>query len=134
MSTPNTAYLLKSEPEAYSFEDLARDGETVWDGVTNPTALKHLREMQPGDKLVIYHTGGERRAVGTATVAAIGDAEAKDPKVRIRAGRAISNPRNLSEIKAASVFSNSPLVRQGRLSVVPLNKQQYDWLVGTSEK
>lgn len=131
MSTPNTAYLLKTEPEAYSFEDLARDGETVWDGVTNPAALKHLREMKPGDKLVIYHTGGERRAVGTGAVVEIGDAEAKDPKVRIRAGRAIAKPRNLSEIKAASVFSDSPLVRQGRLSVVPLNKQQYEWLVGT---
>lgn len=134
MSTLNTAYLLKTEPEAYSFEDLARDGETVWDGVANPAALKHLREMKPGDKLVIYHTGGERRAVGTGTVAAIGDAEAKDPKVRIRAGRAIANPKDLSEIKAATVFKDSPLVRQGRLSVVPLNKEQYEWLAGTSGK
>jgi predicted RNA-binding protein with PUA-like domain len=130
MSTPNTAFLLKTEPEAYSFEDLARDDETVWDGVTNPVALKHLREMKPGDKLVIYHTGGERRAVGTAIVVSIGDAEGKDPKVRIRAGRPIANPKNLGEIKAASVFSTSPLVKQGRLSVVPLNKEQYEWLVG----
>jgi predicted RNA-binding protein with PUA-like domain len=128
----NSAYLLKTEPEAYSFEDLQRDGETVWDGVTNPAALKNLREMKPGDKLVIYHTGGERRAVGTGTVIGPSDAEGKDPKVRIRAGRPIANPKNLNEIKAASVFSGSPLVKQGRLSVVPLTRQQYDWLVGTA--
>jgi predicted RNA-binding protein with PUA-like domain len=132
MSILNNAYLLKTEPEAYSFEDLQRDGETVWDGITNPVALKHLREMKAGDKLVIYHTGGERRAVGTGTVIGPGDAEGKDPKVRIRAGRPIAKPKSLNEIKAASVFSSSPLVKQGRLSVVPLSKQQYDWLVGAS--
>jgi predicted RNA-binding protein with PUA-like domain len=132
MSTHAAAYLLKTEPDSYSFEDLERDGETVWDGITNPVALRHLREMKPGDRLVIYHTGGERRAVGTGTVIALGDGEAKDPKVRIRTGRAIANPRNLTEMKAASVFKESPLVKQGRLSVVPLNKEQYDWLVGES--
>jgi predicted RNA-binding protein with PUA-like domain len=132
MSTLNSAFLLKTEPEAYSFEDLERDGETVWDGITNPVALKHLREMKAGDKLVIYHTGGERKAVGTGTVVGLGEAEGKDPKVRIRAGHPITNPKSLNEIKAASVFSGSPLVKQGRLSVVPLSKQQYEWLVGAS--
>ena len=70
-------YLLKSEPSAYSFEDLQRDKETVWDGVSNPVALKNLREMKAGDKLVVYHTGNERRAVGTAAVRSV---EVSDPE------------------------------------------------------
>jgi predicted RNA-binding protein with PUA-like domain len=88
--------------------------------------------MKAGDKLVIYHTGTERRAVGTASVASVGDAEAKDPKVKIWVGHEISHPRNLAEIKAANVFKDSPLVKQGRLSVVPLTTEQYDWLVASS--
>jgi predicted RNA-binding protein with PUA-like domain len=132
MSNLHAAYLLKTEPDSYSFHDLERDGETVWDGISNPAALKHLRGMKPGDKLLIYHTGGERRAVGTASVVSAGDPDAKDPKVRIRAGHAIANPKNLAEIKAATVFKESPLVKQGRLSVVPLNKEQYDWLLAAS--
>lgn len=129
MSNPKAAYLLKTEPDQYSFEDLQRDGETVWDGVTNPVALKNLREMKPGDALVIYHTGTERRAVGTATVVGPEDASAKDPKVKIRAGKPIGHPKSLAEIKAASVFKESPLVRQGRLSVVPLQPEQHEWLL-----
>jgi predicted RNA-binding protein with PUA-like domain len=132
MSSVHHAYLLKTEPDQYSFQDLQREGETVWDGISNPAALKHLREMKSGDKIVIYHTGTERRAVGTAGVVSLGDSGEKDPKVRIRAGHAIANPKNLAEIKAATVFSESPLVKQGRLSVVPLNKAQYEWLVGSS--
>jgi predicted RNA-binding protein with PUA-like domain len=130
MASPRNAYLLKTEPDQYSFNDLRRDGETVWDGVTNPVALKHLREMKVGDHLVIYHTGDERRAVGTATVSSIGPVEGKDPRVRIRARHAIAHPKELAEIKAAALFTESPLVRQGRLSVVPLTAEQYDWLTG----
>lgn len=132
MSSLHAAYLLKTEPDSYSFQDLERDRETVWDGISNPAALKHLRGVKPGDKLLIYHTGGERRAVGTANVVSVGDPDAKDPKVLIRAGDAIANPKNLAEIKAATVFKESPLVKQGRLSVVPLNKEQYDWLLAAS--
>ena len=121
-------YLLKSEPEAYSFADLQRDGETVWDGVTNPVAVKNLREMKPGDKLVIYHTGTERQVVGTATVASVNTKDAKTPEVRIKAGKPLSQPRTLAEIKNHRFFAESPLVKQGRLSVVPLTAQQYDWL------
>jgi predicted RNA-binding protein with PUA-like domain len=132
MSSLHTAYLLKTEPDQYSFQDLQRDGETVWDGISNPAALKHLREMKPGDKIVIYHTGTERRAVGLASVVSIGNADAKDPKVRIRAGHGISHSKNLAEIKATTVFKESPLVKQGRLSVVPLTKEQYDWLLAAS--
>ena len=121
-------YLLKTEPEAYSFSDLERDGETVWDGVTNPTAVKHLREMKHGDKLIIYHTGGERQAVGTATVLSVDDSDPKAPKVRIKAGQPIAKPHSLADIKAHQQFASSPLVTQGRLSVVPLTGGQYDWL------
>jgi predicted RNA-binding protein with PUA-like domain len=121
-------YLLKSEPEAYSFADLERDGETLWDGVTNPVAVKHLREMKPGDKLVVYHTGNERQAVGTATVISVDSKDPKTPRVRIKAGKRISRPHTLADIKAHKLFSESPLVRQGRLSVVPLTNDQYEWL------
>lgn len=121
-------YLLKTEPGVYSFSDLEREGETLWDGVTNPVAVKHLREMKSGDKLVIYHTGGERQAVGTATVVGVDNTDPKTPRVTIRAGKAIIRPRMLAEIKEHKLFAGSPLVKQGRLSVVPLNAQQYEWL------
>lgn len=124
------SYLLKSEPDAYSFADLERDGETIWDGVSNPVAVKHLREMKPGDKLVIYHTGKERQAVGTASVVSIDTKDPKTPQVKIKAGKAIATPHTLADIKAHKVFAGSPLVTQGRLSVVPLTQEQYDWLTG----
>jgi predicted RNA-binding protein with PUA-like domain len=123
-------YLLKTEPETYSFHDLEREGETVWDGVTNPVALKFLRNMKPGEKLVIYHTGDERTAVGTAKVVSVDSENPKSPVVRIKAGSAIKTPRTLAEIKANALFADSPLVRQGRLSVVPLNDAQFAWLTG----
>jgi predicted RNA-binding protein with PUA-like domain len=121
-------YLLKSEPDVYSFADLERDRETLWDGVTNPVAVKHLREMKHGDKLVIYHTGNQRQAVGTATVVKVDPTDPKTPRVTIKAGRAIPEPRTLTDIKAHKLFSSSPLVNQGRLSVVPLTNEQYEWL------
>lgn len=121
-------YLLKSEPDAYSFSDLERDGETLWDGVTNPVAVRHLSEMKTGDKLVIYHTGDERRAVGTASVVRVDNSNPKSPQVRIKVGRLLADPRSLADIKAHRLFADSPLVRQGRLSVVPLTSEQYQWL------
>ena len=123
-----SAYLLKSEPGVYSFADLEKESETLWDGVTNPVAVKHLREMKTGDKLVIYHTGDERRAVGTASVASVDASDPKVPKVRIEVGHALKHPHTLAEIKAHAIFADSPLVSQGRLSVVPLTAAQYDWL------
>jgi len=116
-------YLLKTEPSEYSFADLQREGSTIWDGVTNPVAVKNLRRMQKGDRLVIYHTGDEKRAVGTAGVEAMEDPEA--PRVRIKAGAALRRQVTLAEIKTNGAFAESPLVRQGRLSVVPLNEEQY---------
>jgi|SRR5579871_4702372 predicted RNA-binding protein with PUA-like domain len=123
-------YLLKTEPSEYSFDDLKRDGTTIWDGVSNPVALKNLRGMKPGERLVIYHTGDEKRAVGTASVISVDDSDAKNPRVKIRAGKALAKPVTLAEVKASKVFAESPLVRQGRLSVVPLDAAQYRFLTG----
>ena len=123
-------FLLKTEPTVYSFADLERENETIWDGVTNPTAVKHLREMPKGEDLVIYHTGDERTAVGTAKVVSVDASDPKLPVVKIKAGKAIKQPKTLAEIKAHKLFANSPLVSQGRLSVVPLTEEQYRWLVG----
>ena len=123
-------YLLKTEPSVYSFADLERDKTTIWDGVTNPTAVKHLREMKPGERLLIYHTGDDKSAVGTATVVSVDATDVKTPQVKIKVGKAIAKPKTLAEIKAQKIFAESPLVRQGRLSVVPLTTAQFSWIVG----
>lgn len=120
-------YLLKTEPSEYSFADLERDKTTVWDGVTNPVALKNLRGMEKGDELVIYHTGDEKRTVGTASVVSVDASDPKSPRVTIKAGKPLT-PVTLAEIKANKLFSDSPLVRQGRLSVVPLSAAQYRYI------
>lgn len=123
-------YLLKTEPTVYSFSDLQREKSTIWDGVTNPVAVKHLRGMKSGERLVIYHTGDEKSAVGTATVEAVDATDPKTPQVKIKVGKPIQQPKNLADIKAQKLFADSPLVRQGRLSVVPLSDAQYKWLTG----
>ncbi len=123
-------YLLKTEPSTYSFADLQREGSTIWDGVSNPVALKNLRAMKPGERLVIYHTGDEKSAVGTATVVSVDASDARNPQVKIKVGKANSKPVTLAEAKANHLFSESPLVRQGRLSVVPLNEAQFKFLTG----
>lgn len=123
-------YLLKTEPGEYSFADLRRDKSTIWDGVTNPAAVKNLREMKPGDRLVIYETGERKSAVGTATVVSVDARNPKKPEVKIKAGEALRKPVTLAEIKAEKLFADSPLVRQGRLSVAPLTATQYRFLAG----
>ena len=123
-------YLLKTEPSTYSFAKLEHDKTTIWDGVTNPVALKNLRGMQPGDRLVIYHTGDEKSAVGTATVVSVEVEDPKNPQVKIKAGKAIPKPKTLAEIKASKAFADSALVKQGRLSVVSLNASQWKFLIG----
>jgi predicted RNA-binding protein with PUA-like domain len=123
-------YLLKTEPSEYSFADLERDKTTVWDGVANPVALRHLREMKSGDRLVIYETGDHKSAVGTATVVSVAVPDPKNPRVEIKAGKALAKPVSLAEVKANKIFADSPLVRQGRLSVVPLNGAQWGFLTG----
>jgi len=123
-------YLLKTEPSEYSFASLQRDKETIWDGVSKPVALKHLRAMTSGDRLIVYQTGDDKSAVGTATVVSADVSDAKNPRVKIKAGRGLPKPITLAEIKANKVFADSPLVRQGRLSVVPLTDKQYEFLLG----
>ncbi len=123
-------YLLKTEPSEYSFADLDRDKQTVWDGVSNPVALRHLREMKPGDRLIIYETGDHKSAVGTASVVSVEADDPRNPVVKIKAGKPLAKPVSLAEIKAKAMFADSPLVCQGRLSVVPLTSGQYKFLTG----
>jgi predicted RNA-binding protein with PUA-like domain len=127
----SSAYLLKTEPSEYSFADLQRDKSTTWDGISNPAAVKNLREMQPGAKLIIYESGDVRSAVGTATVLSVNAADPKSPLVEIAAGKSLAKPISLAEIKTNKLFASSPLVRQGRLSVVPLTAEQYQALAGS---
>jgi predicted RNA-binding protein with PUA-like domain len=121
-------YLLKTEPSEYSIADLQIDQTTIRDGVSNPVAMKHLRGMKSGEQLVIYETGDRKTAVGTASVVSVDATDAKDPKVKIKVGEALSRPVSLAEVKANKLFADSPLVRQGRLSVVPLTAAQYKFL------
>jgi predicted RNA-binding protein with PUA-like domain len=123
-------YLLKTEPSEYSFADLQRDKETIWDGVSNPVALKNMRAMKSGDKLIIYETADVKSAVGTATVVSVDVSDAKNPRVKIKAGKPLPRSVTLAEIKAHKLFADSPLVRQGRLSVVPLDEKQLRFLSG----
>jgi predicted RNA-binding protein with PUA-like domain len=126
-------WLLKTEPSSYSYDDLERDGRATWDGVKNPVALKNLRAMKEGDAALIYHTGDEKAVVGTALVAraAYPDPKLKDPQrvvVDLTPGGRMARPVTLAEIKALPAFADSPLLRQGRLSVVPLTKPQWNAL------
>ncbi len=123
-------YLLKTEPSVYSFTDLLNDKSTVWDGVANPAAVKFLREMKAGEKLVIYHTGGEKQAVGLARVTKVNAADPKAPAVTIQAGAALAAPVTLAQLKKDKRFNDSPLIKQGRLSVVPLTAAQYRAIAG----
>jgi predicted RNA-binding protein with PUA-like domain len=121
-------YLLKTEPEKYSFDDLERDGETTWDGISNNTALQNLRNMKKGDKLIIYHSNTGKAAVGTAKVVSIDATDPKDPKVRIQPVKRLKEEKTLADMRVAAVFQDSILFRQFRLSVVPLTDAQYDWI------
>ena len=121
-------YLLKTEPSEYSFADLQKDKKTVWDGVSNPVALRNMREMKPGAQLIIYETADRKSAVGTATVISVDTSNPKNPEVEIQAGKPLPKPVSLAEIKTNPLFASSPLVRQGRLSVVPLTPAQYNAL------
>ena len=116
-------WLVKTEPSTYNFEDLKREGVATWDGVKNPVAMKHLRAMQPGDEVFVYHTGDERAVVGLATVVAAGD----PPKLKAK-GR-LARAVTLAEVKQDKTFADSPLVRIGRLSVMPVAPAQYQKLL-----
>jgi predicted RNA-binding protein with PUA-like domain len=123
-------YLLKTEPSEYAFTDLVKDGVTQWDGVANATAVMHMRAMKAGDRLVIYETGNVKSAVGTATVVSANAKDPKNPVVKIKAGPALRKVISLEEIKKEKIFRESPLIKIGRLSVVPLTQEQYEYLVG----
>jgi predicted RNA-binding protein with PUA-like domain len=126
-------YLLKTEPDKYSYDDLLRDGETTWDGISNNQALLTLRNMKKGDKLVIYHSNVGKAAVGTAKVASVDASDPKNPLVRIQPVQRLKREKPLAEIREAPVFKGSILFRQFRLSVVPLTSEQYDWLTLSEE-
>jgi predicted RNA-binding protein with PUA-like domain len=118
-------WILKTEPSTYSFTDLQKSGRAVWDGVANPVALKNLRAMAVGDEVMIYHTGDEKAVVGLARVvrAAYPDPKQDDPRlavVDLEAGKPVPTPVSLKAIKADPAFADLALVRQGRLSVVPV--------------
>ncbi len=126
----SACYLLKTEPSEYSFADLQSDKETTWDGVHNPVALRNLSQMTLGTKLIIYETGDHKSAVGTATVVSVGVSNPKSPAVKLKAGKPLAKIVSLAQIKSNKLFADSPLVRQGRLSVVPLTDAQYKFLTG----
>lgn len=122
-------WIVKTEPSTYSFDDLARQKTAVWDGVKNNLALKHLRQMKPGDQVLVYHTGDEKAVVGVAEVVSepYPDPKQKDPKltvVDLRAGGRLPRPVPLAEIKKDRAFADIALVRIGRLSVSPVSAEQ----------
>lgn len=126
-------WILKTEPSTYSFDNLAREGTAVWDGVANPVALRNIRSMTPGDQVMIYHTGDEKAIVGFASVVSDPRPDPKNPKlvvIDLKAGSRIANPVTLAAIKADPAFADLALVRQGRLSVVPVPAPLWKRLLG----
>jgi predicted RNA-binding protein with PUA-like domain len=128
-------WILKTEPSTYGFSDLVRERRTRWEGVSTPVALKHLRSMLEGDDALIYHTGNEKALIGLARIASgpYPDPSAKDPRlvvVDIEAGQRLPRPVTLAEVKADPAFADLGLVRQGRLSVVPVEPAQWKRLLG----
>jgi predicted RNA-binding protein with PUA-like domain len=124
-------WLLKTEPSVYSYDDLERDGETMWDGVTNAQALQNIRKMETGDLAIIYHTGDERQAVGLADVTrgCYVNPEEDNPKLAVcdvRAKQRLNNPVTLAQVKAHPQLQDWDLVRLARLSVVPVNDEQWE--------
>jgi predicted RNA-binding protein with PUA-like domain len=125
-------WILKTEPTTYSFDRLVKEKTAVWDGVTNPVAVKNIRAMQKGDELMIYHTGDEKAVVGLASVASAPYADPKDATlsvVDIKAGKALGSPVRLADIRAEAVFKDMALVRMPRLSVVPASEAQWKKLL-----
>jgi predicted RNA-binding protein with PUA-like domain len=129
-------WLLKTEPSTYSFDDLLRDQKTRWDGITNPAALKHLRSAAAGERVVIYHTGDEKAAVGVAEIVRAAYPDPKNEKlavIDVAARERLAAPVTLATLKADKAFADSPLVRQGRLSFVPLTDAQWKRLLALAK-
>ena len=132
-------WLFKSDPEHYSFDDLERDRQTVWDGISNNLALKHLRSVRRGDGVLVYHTGQERAVVGVAEVLSepYADPHQDDPKlavVDLRAMERLQRPVTLDEIKKQSALKGFDLVRLPRLSVMPVTEERWKMILSMSEK
>ena len=124
-------FLAKSEPGTYSIDDLERDRQTVWDGVTNPQAVRAIRSMKPGDKVFIYHTGGVSAVVGVATVRSGPRDDPKNPKsaiVDLEFAARLEKPVSLAEIKQSKQFDDWALVRQGRLSTMAVPDKFVAWV------
>jgi predicted RNA-binding protein with PUA-like domain len=127
-------FLVKTEPSTYSFANLQRDKKTVWDGVANPVALKHLAMVRKGDTIVVYHTGDEKQAVGlaVATSDAYPDPKAGNPKVVVvdlAPERPLAKPVTLAQVKADAVLQQNDLARLPRLSVIPFSEAQFQRLL-----
>ena len=127
-------FLVKSEPSTFSYADLARDKRTVWDGVSNPVALKHLATIKKGDTVVVYHTGDEKQAVGLAVAVsdAYPDPKLDDPKrkvVDLAPERTLPKPVTLAQVKADAVLKANDLARLPRLSVIPFSEAQFQRLL-----
>ncbi len=124
-------FLAKTDPETYSYEDMEKEKRTVWDGVTNPQAVKAIQAMKKGDLVLIYHSGGQSAIVGTARVASASRPDARNPKswvVELVCGQRLEPPARLAEIKAAGEFNDLALVRQGRLSTMAVPEEFVQWL------
>jgi predicted RNA-binding protein with PUA-like domain len=131
-------WLVKEEPENYSYTTFLKERTTVWAGVRNPVAQRNLREMKKGDRVFFYHTGKEKAIIGTATVAKTAYPDPKDKSgslvvVELAAGTSLKRPVTLAEIKADKRFADMPLVRIARLSVQPVTDEQWDWIEGMSK-
>ena len=131
-------WLVKEEPENYSYTTFLKERTTVWAGVRNPVAQRNLREMKEGDRVFFYHTGKEKAIIGTATVAKTAYPDPKDKGgslvvVELAAGKSLKRPVTLAEIKADKRFADMPLVRIARLSVQPVTDEQWDWIEGMSK-
>ena len=121
-------WLMKSEPESYSWQDLVRDGGTEWDGVRNNAARLHLRAMKPGDEAFFYHSMSEKAVVGIMRVTRAAQPDPKDPawvSVRVEPVRAVG-PVTLAEIKAEPLLAKMELIRQSRLSVAPVRDEEWN--------
>jgi predicted RNA-binding protein with PUA-like domain len=124
-------FLAKTDPGRYSIEDLARDGVTAWDGVTNAQAVSAIRAMRPGDRVFIYHSGGESAIVGIATVKSRPRDDARNPKsaiVDLKFAARVEPPVTLAEIKKMRKFDDWALVRQGRLSTMAAPPRFAAWM------
>lgn len=127
-------WILKTDSDVYPYDQLERERQAVWDGVSNPVALRHMRSMAPGDPLLIYHSGGTKEIVGLARVtrAAYPDPKGRDPKlvvVDIEVDRRLPRTVSLAAIKADASFADLALVRQPRLSVIPVPEPQWNKLL-----